>query len=53
MGITCTGGRTPVLKLFSFNIYFSKKEVRMRFLGWVSNEHIIYAEMIGINMRGG
>jgi hypothetical protein len=31
-GITCTGWMTPVLKLFSFNIYFSKKEVRMRFL---------------------
>jgi hypothetical protein len=34
-GKTCTGGRTPVLKLFSFNISFSKKEVRMRFLGWL------------------
>jgi hypothetical protein len=34
-GITCTGGRTPILKLLSFNIYFSKKEMRMRFLGWL------------------
>ncbi len=53
-GKTCTGGsrRTPILKLISFNIYFSKKEVRMHEISRMV-ENIIYAEMIAINMIGG